>query len=375
EQRKKVGIPDHCAGLISASGLRSLGLGNLPNSVIQNPNVKGAKFYSPNGKDFLIKRNSVQALVVDRSLFDQYLLERAKEQGVTVLLESKVTNITYTKNTRKVRINYKDLKKREEKIATSFVSILASGARQHLLQKMNVQPIPRKRIIPGYQVIVENVGGLEVEYVELFMSNKIAPGLFAWIIPINETTAKVGLASSEKLTIERMNYFLKKHPLTKERFKKSKITKKFGGQILINGMRKKSVFDGVMLAGDVAGQTKATTGGGVITGGLAGAIAGKTASEALERNNNSKRFLKAYEKQWKELLWNQLKNMATFRWLVNRLSDKAVELAFETIIDNGLDQLIEKTADIDKQSAVLNSLLQHPAIIKLAFRVLPHLQW
>ena len=47
EQRRRIGHPDHCAGLISKTGLDSLGLKDLPKQVIQNSDVQGAKFFSP----------------------------------------------------------------------------------------------------------------------------------------------------------------------------------------------------------------------------------------------------------------------------------------------------------------------------------------
>ncbi|MBN1329544.1 MAG: NAD(P)/FAD-dependent oxidoreductase [Candidatus Heimdallarchaeota archaeon] len=375
DQRKEIGVPDHCAGLLSISGLKQLGLDDLPKEVIMNQNIKGARFFSPSGISFEIQRKKDQAYVVNRTLFDQYLLERAINKGVKINNECKVSDLIYNKSESQITIKYKDLTVKELKKNTAFVGIISTGTRKYLLNQMKLSTIPPKCFIPGYQLLIENITDLDPRFVELYISNNFAPGFFAWIIPIDETTAKVGLASKEKFPTEKMNYFLKKYPATKDRFTHLKIIEKYSGLVITNGTRRKTVFNGFIIAGDAAGQTKSTTGGGVITGGLAGAIAGTIAAEAVENNDNSKKFLKSYDKQWKELLWKQLKSMAKFRWLANKLSNKALDLAFEAVLKNDLVHLIEETGDIDKQANVLQSLLKHPAVIKLGFKILPYLNW
>jgi len=73
EQRATIGSPDHCAGLISISGLEKLGITKLPDEVIQNKNVIGAKFFSPSGKNFIIRRKSSQAYVINKTKFIFYM--------------------------------------------------------------------------------------------------------------------------------------------------------------------------------------------------------------------------------------------------------------------------------------------------------------
>jgi hypothetical protein len=52
-----------------------------------------------------------------------------------------------------------------------------------------------------------------------------------------------------------------------------------------------------------------------------------------------------------------------------------MEKVFQTIIENNITDLIIEKGDIDSQSEVLRALLKHPAILRLVFRVLPHLQF
>lgn len=377
EQRKRIGVPDHCAGLISKTGLIKIGLDSLPKSIIQNEKIIGAKFYSPDGTSFKVKQNKTQALVVDRTLFDQYLAAKAESSGATILRNSKVTNLHYNREVKKITLTIKDKLHPSSplKSLTAPITILSEGRLGRLAKSIGFHPPKKKYRLSGFQYLIENVSDLDVRYVEMYFSNFISPGFFTWIIPISDNTAKVGLATSNKAAALRLNYFLNKHPLIKHRFKKAKTIKKYGGEVIVSGLMKNTSTTGVMVAGDAAGQTKATTGGGVVTGGIAGIIAGQVASQAIHENNNSSNFLSNYDIQWKSILRNQLKAMSLFRWLLNRLTDEAFNRAFRTAIENNLGKLIEEKGDIDSQAEIILSLLKEPAVIKLALRLLPTMQF
>ena len=371
EQRATIGSPDHCAGLISVSGLEKLGITKLPDEVIQNKNVVGAKFFSPSGKNFIVRRKSSQAYVIDRELFDQHLAEKAQNAGAEIFTNMIVKKIT-TKPSLSFNCREKDTKKNHQ--VNTTLGILAEGRSGLLAQSVGFRAVKRKHRYSGYQLLVENVRDLDVNFVEIHASNEFAPGFFTWIIPIDETTAKVGLASSEQQVVSRMKNFMNKHPPVKDRFTKAKITKSYAGQVIVGGLVRKTVKDNLITVGDTAGQTKATTGGGVIIGGIAGSLAGKYAAKIVDDQGNMKPILKQYDKDWRSLLEKQLRSMKRFRKLVDLLKDKAYDMAFDTVIENDLVSLIEQKGDIDNQAEVLRAILKHPAVWKLAFKVIPHLK-
>ncbi len=374
EQRKMIGIPDHCAGLVSVSGLTSLGLADLPKKIIQNSEIQGAKFISPACQSFSIKRKEPQAYVINRALFDQYLQEKAEKKGVEYFTSRRVFDAIYDQKMKHVRFDYHDLKQNKNDQCFTKVGIIASGSKRRISEQTGFKKIPNKKYLTGYQFDIENISDLDSSMVEIFASNKLARGFFIYIIPTSETSAKVGLASRQDSAMDHLKYFIHKSPLVKHRFAKSKITKKNSGRIIISGLLKNTSTHGLLITGDAAGQTKATTGGGVITGGKAGIIAGEIAAAAVLNQDNSKRFLKTYDKLWKEQLLSQFKSMSFFRWCVNRLTDKAYEKAFQTVIENNIADLIMEKGDIDSQSEVLRALLKHPAIIQLMIRLLPYIQ-
>jgi geranylgeranyl reductase family protein len=376
DQRKTIGKPDHCAGLLSITGLKRLGLENLPSEVIQNSSVYGAKFYSPSGRSFSVKRPTPQALVVNRALFDQHLLKLVQKKGCNIRLNQQVKNIHFQKRKQKLHLYAlsRDCLPQKKIIHyKSKIAIIAEGQQGRLSHSLGFESVSSKNKLPATQVIVEGIKDLDQSKVEVFLSNKIAPGFFAWIIPLSDTSAKVGLASQKGNAWKRLQYFLRKYSLTKKRFSKGIIKKRFGGVVIIDGPIKRTSTTGLLVVGDAAGQTKATTGGGVITGGIASIIAGEVASSGVKANDNSREFLKKYDQSWKQQLSKQLQSMVLLRKLVNRLSDKSLDKSFETIIKNNLDRIISEKGDIDNQAEIIFNLLSNPSVISLGFKIIPDL--
>jgi geranylgeranyl reductase family protein len=371
DQRLNIGIPEHCAGLLSLKGLKQIGLTKLPDDVIQNSKIKGAIFHSPSGLKFKVFKKHPQAVVVNRSLFDQHLSLKAEDNGVLVFKGRKVSKVIYDREKKLTRINY--VEKNKEQSIESFITIIAEGRKAKLTKELGFKTISKKYYLPAKQILAKNVKDINEEFVEIFVSNKIAPGFFAWIIPVSDSSAKIGMASQGGQTSIKFETFLNKFEPTKNRLKNLEIIEKYGGQVLVGGPIKKFTNNGIMITGDASGQTKATTGGGVITGGLAGIIAGKIAAEGVKNKNNSSNFLRKYDQEWNKRLEGQLVSMKYFRKLADRLSDKSLDNAFKTIIDKNLDKLISAKGDIDSQFDVIISLLKNPDVIKLGLKIIPDL--
>ncbi|NHK33006.1 MAG: NAD(P)/FAD-dependent oxidoreductase [Asgard group archaeon] len=371
DQRLNIGVPEHCAGLLSLKGLKQIGLSKLPADVIQNSKIKGAIFHSPSGLEFKVFKKHPQAVVVNRSLFDQHLSQKAEDNGALIFKGRKVSKVFFDREKKLTRINY--VEKSKNQTIESFITIIAEGRKAKLTKESGFKTLSKKYCLSAKQVLAKNVKNINEEFVEIFVSNKIAPGFFAWIIPVSDSSAKIGMASQGGQVSLKLETFLRKFEPTKKRLKDIEIIEKYSGQVLVGGPIKKFTNNGIMIAGDASGQTKATTGGGVITGGLAGIIAGKIAAEGVKKRKNSRSFLRKYDQEWNKRLEGQLVSMKYFRRLANRLSDKSLDNTFKTIIDNNLDKLISAKGDIDSQFDVIISLLRNPEVIKLGLKTIPDL--
>ena len=138
----------------------------------------------------------------------------------------------------------------------------------------------------------------------IYLSARDFPGFFGWVIPINEYEAKIGVGVS-----------LPDHPLKYyRRFLArlgvpSKPSYEFAA-VIPTSVRKKTAAKksgyNVLLAGDAAGQVKATTGGGVFFGSQCGFLAGKYSDDPQK-----------YEQEWRRKYGLDLALHRKFRTLLD----------------------------------------------------------
>src|SRR5258706_8753507 len=87
EEHPVVGEPVHCTGVLAADAFSEF---TLPRRALLNE-LTTARFWSPLGHQVSYSAGKVEAVVIDRRLFDQDLLEIAETAGAVVLQGSRVT--------------------------------------------------------------------------------------------------------------------------------------------------------------------------------------------------------------------------------------------------------------------------------------------
>ena len=364
EEHKEIGIPINCAGLISVKGFEKLNV-KLPEECIQHK-VKGSKFYSPSGYEFFVKRKEIQAFVVDRSIFDKFLIQQVKELDGKVHLKSKVNTII-KKGVAATGLNVK--KGTENVKIDSNIIIDGEGVAARFIKQMGMKSSRMDTIVPAIQYEMKNVK-LDQDHVEIYLGRKVAPGFFAYIIPTSDNTARVAVGSRYGKPINYIKHFIKKHPIASKKLKHGEVYKKGGGLIMIGGPLKKTYGAGFLGVGDAVGQVKATTGGGVVFGGLCAKIAGKVAVEALNKNDFSENFLKTYQTRWKDEYLRELQLMRLLRFVLNSVPDKIVDELFYSIEKEGITRMMEDVGDMDMQGELIKRVLFGPKILNLLGSIL-----
>lgn len=353
EEHYRVGEPMQCAGLISMSGFKRLKIPPPKNSILNT--VKGAIFRSPNGSSFQIKSNSEMARVIDRRIFDKYLLQKAIKKGVRLNLGTKVKKLKIKRENKSEIVEIEYVKDKITKTIHSKIVIDAEGVKGNILRASGFKR-PNK-IIPAIQLELMDVDIEDQELVELFFGRKISPGFFSYIIPTSKNSARIAAASSTGNPYHYLLKFLKKNPSVRKRIKDAKIIETMGGSILTGGPIKQTSYDNILIVGDAAGQVKATTGGGVIMGGLCSKIAGKTAVDAIHCGDYSRKFLKNYDIQWKKRYLQEFRVMNVIRTFINAIPDPMINSLFKAIDDNKIINIIESHGDMDFQSSVIKKVL------------------
>lgn len=320
-----------CAGIVSKSGLERLGIKNSSSSsksFLQN-SIRGAKIFSPSGNMLEIDGHETKAYVIERSKFDDYLLNSAINSGAEFV------------NERVDRKNIDNIIKKSERL------IIATGTNYSLHRILGLE-MPNEFLIGAqYEIKTE----CDKEFVELYFN---VPEFFSWIVPV-EDYSRIGLCTN-KNPLPYLDKFIKK--LKREgRILDSKILNKNLGIIPIYNPRIKTQYPNkgeIVIVGDAASQVKATTGGGIVMG----CTAAKFACE------------KDYEKKWRSEIGRELYFHLLIRRFLNRLSDKNMEKLFSLLIEN--KEIIEKEGDMDIASKLLFAFFKNPRFMARFLFQLPN---
>jgi geranylgeranyl reductase family protein len=361
EEHKSIGQPEHCAGLISLNGLRKLGI-VLPKRLVLNE-VRGATIFSPSGENLTIERANSQAFVVDRVSLDRYLVCNATHSGSVLQLNTKAKQIAIQPDGAIVKAEIKNNKKEEtETTLRSKLVISGEGAQAWLTSQVGLDiPNPKMKLY-ATQFEMNNIRLERDDLVEIYFGS-FAPGFFAWVIPTGGDSARVGLASNIAKSHRFLKYFISQHPAVAPKFAKARVEKVFGGTVLSGGPSKATSTHRFLTVGDCAGQTKPTTGGGVITGGLCAKIASRVAVQSVALGDFSKEFLNRYDRIWRSQLGQEFSSMLRLRRALNHLPNFLLDKSIVAAKRSGMEELIENKGDIDAQSQLVRSVMMNPRII------------
>ncbi len=345
EEHDQVGVPSHCAGLISVEGLKRIGV-EPSNSFIQNA-VFGGRVYSPDGQCIEIRDTRQRAYVVDRAALDQHLAEMALNAGAELVLGRRAEKLTLSNGsiTGASGAGW---------VEQARIVIDAEGPSQRLITAAG---LTNNKRTPLLGVNTEVACEIDPTMVEVWLSEKTAPGLFAWVIPTSERQARVGLAAREGDPTRLLALFIKKRFNTVYPSPRA-------GQVLLDGPVSRTSFPGMLLVGDAAGHVKPTTGGGIVLGGLCAIEAGKAASQALESGATD---ATQYDEAWRRLYGPEFRSMQTMRSLADRVSDERMNRFFATFnkakLGDRLNDLVSE-GDMDLQEGIIRRALSEPRLIR-----------
>lgn len=354
EEHREVGLPSHCAGHISIKGLNKHGL-SLPENIIEN-RISGAAFYSPSGNEFRVKFPSPMTYVINRSMFDKHLARLAEDAGARFILGTRAERLLMDRDAA-CGVQLKNEKRLESRIV-----IDAEGCASTLLRQIGLQILNKSQVVNAVNGEVEHADGLEEHTVEVYLGQKYAPGLYAWMIPRRDGSAKVGLATKSGNPREHLNRFLSRHPVARKKMAFDKVRNLSFHLIPLGGPIPKTYKNGFLSVGDVASQVKPTTGGGVVMGLTCAKIAGETACEALRQDRLGEDFLLRYEKRWRQAIGFDMTIMHQLRLMINRLSDKQLDRIINLCHQLGLNETLQRVSDIDWQGQALLRLGKSPSV-------------
>jgi geranylgeranyl reductase family protein len=356
EKNKQTGMPVNCAGLITPKVFDSL---NISKELVVQNKIKGANIHSPSGNVLTIGGDKLHAFVIDRSRFDREIIQKSKQNGAEVYLDNNVLSIQKIDD-------HIELKTSQNFDVKCKLLIGADGPRSKTRDRFSFpEPMEFLRGL-GAEITGTN---LNPDFVEIFVGRDIAPGFFAWIIPLNKdgTRARIGLCINQDSPNPPKYYFSNffKHKNSSPFLENIEINKHIGGVIPL-GVLKKTYDSNVLLVGDAAAQVKPSSGGGIYTGLLCAGHCSDVALDAFQANDFSSSFLKKYHKLWTADIGRELNLGMKFRRIFRNLTDNQFDKYIERFQDPKITKIISEYGDIDYPSKLVKPLLKKaPSLLKI----------
>lgn len=342
EKNEQAGQEAVCAGII---GLEAFQRFHLPRETIVSE-IKSIAFYSPKGLCVRYAPEKPFAYLTDRPLFDQKIMDYAREAKVDIYLGREVEKV-------QVRKDYVELKVNPSFFSPEIkaqVVILATGANYQLHSSLGLSSPSFLSCGAQTKVKVKEVGEVEVH-----LGNHLPAGSFAWIIPYRHQYSRIGVLVEDKAkeNLERLiqehfsERLLDNHPEIRQR----RTTQGFVGKI---------VSQRALAVGEAAGQVKTTSGGGIFYGLICSQILTQVLKEAWEKKNLDEKGLLNYQKLCRAKIGRELKMGLHIKRIWKRLKDKDIDRFFR-VIQKSLGEVIKDPVDFEYHSSSMAlglSLLQ-----------------
>ena len=270
EQKEAPGRDICCTGIISPECFDSFGI--APDVILTKAN--SANFFSPSGKSLRLETEKVQAYVIERASFDLAIAAKAKAQGADYFFSSWVTDIAIKGDWAQIEAFCHG----SREVFKARAVIVASGFKPKLSQRLGLGKITKFAV--GAQAEVETQG---IDEVEIYFSQEIAPGFFAWLVPTSENKALAGVISASHANLHLEKLLADSSCRSKVISREPEIRQK----AIPLGTLPRTYGDRVLVIGDAAGQVKPTTGGGIYFGHLGTQMAAEVLHQALASDDLS----------------------------------------------------------------------------------------
>ena len=351
EEHDACGTPVHCTGILARDAFDEFGLSRA--SILNE--VTTARFVSPRGTDVVHRTRVVEAVVIDRARFDQELADDAVRCGASLRFGTRVRGVSIDDEEVRVDIG-------GEEPLRARACVLATGGRYALHRPLGLG-LPDHYLHTAQRELPASRPGV----VEVHFGREVAPGGFAWIVPVwrgDRPYARVGVMAETRAP----EHFARMIDRVGGRWGLDMAPEPPRQKILPLSSIARTFRDRLLVVGDAAGLVKPTTGGGIYYSLLSAGLAADVLGPALADGDLSARRLAEYQRQWKARLKNELDTQLSFRKLAQQMSDADIEGLFELARTDGVMPIVRKTASFNRHRGLILALLRHRPARQIFFR-------
>jgi digeranylgeranylglycerophospholipid reductase len=324
-----------------------------------NP-IKNYCFISPSNEVTIHGSTAKSCVLNVRSSF-QHLAFLAAEAGSQIMVKSNVINVIVDSNNRISGL--KATTPKGDVIIGSKLVIDASGFNSSIARRLGiVNEWRRYGVGAEYECYCEKV---DTETWTLLVGRQYSEAGYAWLFPVSKNRIRIGVGigrpESKVDPLQKLNSILenKLNPFNKM----GKITpiELHYGFIPNEGLRKSTVFDGLLLVGDSAGQANPLLLEGIRYAIEFGRLAGKIGAMSLP-SNSSKASLIEYERTWRSKIESKIHSAIKVqsRWI--GLSDEEWNKEIEILRDMSMEEFLDFIKAEFTTSKMVKLALNHPRL-------------
>jgi geranylgeranyl reductase family protein len=350
EEHDSVGEPVHCTGVLAADAFDEFDLSRR--SILNE--LTTASFWSPAGQHVSYSGRRVEAVVIDRRVFDGELAERARYAGVRITTGARATGICRDLDGVTITTTCGEVRAR--------AVVLASGANYALHRQVGFE-MPRLFLHTAQM----EMPARRVHDVELYFGSGSAPKGFGWVVPVVRSAgqcARVGVMCES----DAPGYFARLRARVAERWGLELSAARPRQKILPLAPLPRTYADRLLAIGDAAGLVKPTTGGGIYYSLVSAALAADVLKTAFATNDLSAARLAPYERLWRDQLSAEFDAQLTLRLAAHRMSDRDIEDLFDLARTDGVMPIVRRTASFNRHRTLILALFKHPPVRELVLR-------
>jgi digeranylgeranylglycerophospholipid reductase len=293
ERQNEIGYPVHTSGGSWISDMKALA---IPEN-LYHP-ITRVVFVSP-GCEVPLDYHPPVACVLDVRGVYQHLASRAIAAGAELRVRHTVET-TIVENGRIKGVTAKNHVSERINIHAS-VTIDASGFSRHVGVRTGMgKAFHRYGYGAEYDLYAPNFPQDELF---LIMGSKYAPRGYAWAFPRGNGRVRLGVGvlhpDCEDDARTYLNSIMHDLPQLSHKFKAASPIEYHTGLFPSEGPLEQFSRDGLLVAGDAAGQGSTLVGEGIRFAIYSGQMAGSIAAEAVKAGNTSTAFLGRFDKQWR----------------------------------------------------------------------------
>ncbi|MBD3390481.1 MAG: geranylgeranyl reductase family protein [Chitinivibrionales bacterium] len=286
ERKSRVGTPVRCGEGIGLKGMTA-SLDIDKRWILAT--VSKACFVSPAGLRVTLA-DIDESYVIDRTVFDADLVERARDAGAEYFPHTPVTGIARREDGR-----YRCVTPRGAFDAPCV--ILADGIESNLARDAGWDTSLKLEDLESCAFCHVTHPGIADDTVCFHVGSGQAPGGFAWVFPRGKGRANVGLGVLGTFC-EPGKARRCLHRFVESRFPGASADDEHCGGVPVGRWTRPLVRGGIMLAGDAARQVNSLSGAGIGYGLYAGRLAGDVAARACSGEGCDQGALQQYQKEW-----------------------------------------------------------------------------